>query len=171
MPLPPGGALIAIQRENMSGAELLCLNLTETRRRSIRIWRAIPLALFDWRPEREAMSCFEMVRHVLEADYLYGQMLRERRSHSGDSPFADRHFDDLDAALAFANPYRESLLETVLGLSGGDLNTIAIDRSDIGYIRKAGDFILRIAFHEAVHAGQMLQYLRMAGVPRPSIWD
>ena len=135
----------------MSGAELLCLNLTETRRRSIRIWRAIPLAL--------------------EADYLYGQMLRERRSHSGDSPFADRHFDDLDAALAFANPYRESLLETVLGLSGGDLNTIAIDRSDIGYIRKAGDFILRIAFHEAVHAGQMLQYLRMAGVPRPSIWD
>ena len=135
----------------MSGAELLCLNLTETRRRSIRIWRAIPLAL--------------------EADYLYGQMLRERRSHSGDSPFGDRHFDDLNAALAFANPYRESLLETVLGLSGGDLNTIAIDRSDIGYIRKAGDFILRIAFHEAVHAGQMLQYLRMAGVPRPSIWD
>src|SRR5438552_14307224 len=106
----------------MSGAELLCLNLTETRRRSIRIWRAIPLAL--------------------EADYLYGQMLRERRSHSGDSPFADRHFDDLDAALAFANPYRESLLETVLGLSGGDLNTIAIDRSDIGYIRKAGELHL-----------------------------
>ena|SRR5437870_4139997 len=85
----------------MSGAELLCLNLTETRRRSIRIWRAIPLAL--------------------EADYLYGQMLRERRSHLGDSPFGDRHFDDLNAALAFANPYRESLLETVLGLSGGDL--------------------------------------------------
>jgi len=78
----------------MSGAELLCLNLTETRRRSIRIWRAIPLAL--------------------EADYLYGQMLRERRSHSGDSPFGDRHFDDLNAAPAFANPYRESLLETVL---------------------------------------------------------
>ena len=112
-----------------------------------------------------------MVRHVLEADYLYGQMVRERRSYTGASPFTDHHFADLDAALAFTNPYRESLLETVLGLSGGDLNTIAIDRSDIGYIRKAGDFILRIAFHEAVHAGQMLQYLRMAGVPRPSIWD
>src|SRR5438094_5656269 len=98
-------------------------------------------------------------------------MIRERRSYSGDSPFADRQFDDLDAALVFANPYRESPLETVLQLSNDDLNTIAIDRSDIGYIRKAGDFILRIAFHEAVHAGQMLQYLRMAGVPRPSIWD
>jgi uncharacterized damage-inducible protein DinB len=155
----------------MSGAELLCLNLAETRRRSIRIWRTIPLPLCDWRPDPDAMSCFEMIRHVLEADYLYGQMLRERRSYSGDNPFADHHFDDLDAALAFVNPYRESLLGTVRQLSDYDLNTIAIDRSDVGYIRKAGDFILRIAYHEAVHAGQILQYLCMAGAPRPSVWD
>jgi uncharacterized damage-inducible protein DinB len=155
----------------MSGAELLCLNLTETRRRSIRIWRAIPTSLFDWRPDSDAMSCREMVLHVLEADYLYGEIVRKRRSYSGDSPFANRHFEDLDAALAFANGYRESLLETVRELSDDDLNTIAIDRSDVGYIRKAGDFILRIAYHESVHAGQMLQYLRLAGVPRPSIWD
>jgi uncharacterized damage-inducible protein DinB len=167
MPLPSLEALIAIQRDNMSGAELLWLNLTETRRRSIRIWRAIPLSLSDWRPDPQAMSCFEMMRHVLEADYLYGRMIRERRSYSGSSPFAERHFDDLDAALMFANLYRESLLKTVLQLSDNDLNTIAIDRSDVGYIRKAGDFILRIAYHEAVHAGQMLQYLRMAGVARP----
>ena len=56
-------------------------------------------------------------------------------------------------------------------LSEADLHTISIDRSDVGYVRKAGDFILRIAYHEAVHAGQMLQYLRMAGVERPSVWD
>ncbi len=155
----------------MSGAELLCLNLTETRRRSICIWRAIPLSLSDWRPDPDAMSCFEMVRHVLEADYLYGQMVRERRSYAGASPFTDHHFADLDAALAFTNPYRELLLETVRQLSDADLNTIPIDRSDVGYVRKAGDFILRIAYHESVHAGQMLHYLRMAGVPRPSIWD
>jgi uncharacterized damage-inducible protein DinB len=155
----------------MSGAEVLCLNLMETRRRSIRIWRAIPLSFSDWRPDPNAMSCFEMVRHVLEADYLYGQMVRERGSCRSASPFVDRRFDDVEAALAFAHPYRESLLETVRQLSEEDLNTISIDRSDVGYIRKAGDFILRIAYHESVHAGQMLQYLRMAGVERPSIWD
>jgi uncharacterized damage-inducible protein DinB len=155
----------------MSGAEVLCLNLMETRRRSIRIWRAIPLSFSDWRPDPNAMSCFEMVRHVLEADYLYGQMVRERRSCRSASPFVDRRFDDVEAALAFAHPYRESLLGTVRQLSEEDLNTISIDRSDVGYIRKAGDFILRIAYHESVHAGQMLQYLRMAGVERPSIWD
>jgi uncharacterized damage-inducible protein DinB len=155
----------------MSGSELLCLNLTETRRRSIRIWQSIPLKLSGWRPDPDAMSCFEMVRHVLEADYLYGEMVRQRCSFSGDSPFVGRNFADVDAALAFADPYRESLLRTVLRFSDDDLNTIAIDRSDVGYIRMAGDFILRIAYHEAVHAGQMLQYLRKAGVPRPSIWD
>jgi len=68
-------------------------------------------------------------------------------------------------------PQREALLQTVLELSDEDLDNIEIDRRDVGYVRKAGDFILRIAYHEAVHAGQMLQYLRMAGVPRPSIWD
>jgi hypothetical protein len=112
-----------MKKRIMSGAELLCLNLTETRRRSIRIWRGIPMSMSDWRPDLDAMSYFEMVRHVLEADYLYGQMIRERRSYSGGSPFADRHFDDLGAALVFATPYRESLLETVLQLSDDDLNT------------------------------------------------
>jgi uncharacterized damage-inducible protein DinB len=155
----------------MSGCELLCLNLTETRRRSIRIWQAIPSALSGWRPDPNAMSCFEMVRHVLEADYLYGQILRERRSYSGTNPYADRQFDDLDSALRFARPNRESLFETIRQFSDEDLNIVEIDRRDIGYVRKAGDFILRIGYHEAVHSGQMLQYLRMADVPRPSIWD
>lgn len=155
----------------MSGSELLCLNLTETRRRSIRIWQAIPAALLGWRPDPNAMSCFEMVCHVLEADYLYGQILRERRSYTGISPYADHQFEDLESALAFARPYRESLFETVRQLSDEDLNTIEIDRGDVGYVRRAGDFILRIAYHEAVHAGQVLQYLRIAGAPRPSIWD
>jgi len=155
----------------MPSADLLCLNLTETRRRSLRIWHAIPLSLYDWRPDPDAMSCFEMVRHVLEADYLYGQILRARRSHSGVSPFADRQFENLEAAVAFANVHRETLLDTVRLLSDEDLDAIEIDRSDVGYIRKAGDFILRIAYHEAVHAGQMLQYLRSAGAARPLIWD
>ncbi len=155
----------------MSGAGLLCLNLTETRRRSIRVWQAIPSALFDWRPDPEAMSWLEMVRHVLEADFLYGQMLRDRRSYSGDSPFAGREFETVESELVFARPHRESLLNSVRQFSDEDLNKVEVDRSDVGYIRKAGDFILRIAYHEAVHGGQMLQYLRMAGVPRPSVWD
>jgi hypothetical protein len=30
---------------------------------------------------------------------------------------------------------------------------------------------LRMAYHEAVHTGQLLAYLRAMGIPRPNIWD
>lgn len=46
-----------------------------------------------------------------------------------------------------------------------------IDRSDVGYRRLLGDMLLRVAYHEAVHAGQLLDYLRTACVERPNIWD
>lgn len=29
----------------------------------------------------------------------------------------------------------------------------------------------RIAFHESVHTGQLLDYLRTSGIPRADIWD
>src|SRR5438477_10766382 len=98
-------------------------------------------------------------------------MIRELRSYTVASTFTDHHLDDLDTALSITNLNRESLLGNIRQLSEADQHTISIDRSDVGYVRKAGDFILRIAYHESVHAGQMLQYLRMTGVPRPSIWD
>ena len=31
--------------------------------------------------------------------------------------------------------------------------------------------LLRVAYHESVHTGQLLDYLRTAGVPRELIWD
>jgi hypothetical protein len=34
-----------------------------------------------------------------------------------------------------------------------------------------GDYLLRIGFHEAVHAGQFLAYLRAMQIERPFIWD
>ena len=42
---------------------------------------------------------------------------------------------------------------------------------DVTGRNSAGDFLLRAAYHEAVHAGQMLDYLRTMGVARPSVWD
>ena len=56
-------------------------------------------------------------------------------------------------------------------LSDDDLDSIEIDRSDVGYKRRLGDFLLRAIYHEAVHCGQLLAYLRAMGVVRPKIWD
>jgi uncharacterized damage-inducible protein DinB len=34
-----------------------------------------------------------------------------------------------------------------------------------------GDYLNRIAYHESVHTGQLLDYLRTIGIERPQIWD
>jgi hypothetical protein len=31
--------------------------------------------------------------------------------------------------------------------------------------------LLRIAYYESVHTGQLLDYLSTAGIPRISVWD
>jgi len=62
-------------------------------------------------------------------------------------------------------------LTFIKSLNEADLTNIKIDRSDVGYIRELGDMLLRIAYHESVHTGQLLDYLRTAEVDRPLIWD
>ncbi len=52
-------------------------------------------------------------------------------------------------------------IEYVQSISIAELDARLIDRSDVGYQRYLGDMLLRIAYHDAVHTGQFLQYLRM----------
>lgn len=156
----------------MQSTELLTLNLEEVRRRSVKVWRGIPAGGLQWKPDSEAMTCIEMVRHVLEGEWLYMQMLRGGGSlASEDSPFNPRPYTDVAAELAFAAPYRKEFLELVASYTAEELNTRKVDRSDRGYVRTFGDFILRMAYHESVHAGQLLGYLRTMNAPRPNIWD
>ncbi|MCM3549898.1 group-specific protein [Niallia circulans] len=158
----------------MNENALLVLNFEEVRRRSIKLWTAIPAEAMDWRPDPEAMSCKEMIRHVLEGEYLYYQILVK---HVGETtieshnPYELKVFTTINEELEFAKPYRNKFLKFIKSLNSNDLTNIKIDRSDIGYIRYLGDMLLRIAYHESVHTGQLLDYLRTAGVQRPNIWD
>ncbi len=87
------------------------------------------------------------------------------------NPYETKEFSTVEEDLAFAKPYREEFLRFVSGLSKSDLESVRIDRSDIGYVRTLGDMLLRIAYHESVHTGQLLDYMRTMGVERPNIWD
>lgn len=136
------------------------------------IWRAIPLDRTDWKPDAEAMTCIELARHVLEGEYLYLSMLKNGGSlQSEESPWTQRPSTNIEAEIAFADPYRKECLNWLGARTPEELSAMKVDRSDKGYVRGAGDFILRMAYHESVHAGQMLGYLRMMNVPRPNIWD
>ena len=118
------------------------------------------------------MSCIEIVRHILEGEFLYTSMIRIGRSPASDeTPFAGRPYESVDAEVAFAEPFRMDCLAVVASLTSEELRVKTVDRSDKGYVRTLGDFILRMAYHEAVHTGQLLGYLRTMNVSRPNIWD
>jgi len=156
----------------MNTIDLILLNFNEVRRRSIKLWTSIPQDLLNWRPDDKAMSCIEMIRHVLESEYYYHQALKNKGSvPEFESPFEKQPFSTIDAELIFAEPFRNQFIETIKSFSNEDLKNIKINRSDVGYIRDLGDMLLRIAYHESVHTGQLLDYLRTAKVKIPDIWD
>jgi len=156
----------------MNATEILLLNLEEIRRRSLIVWRGIPPERAHWKPDGEAMTCIGMVRHVLEGEFLYTEMLKVRRSVPEDAtPFTDRPFTTIDDEIAFSLPFRATLVGLVQSIGPEELTELKVDRSDKGYARPLGDFILRMGYHEAVHTGQLLGYLRVMGVRRPNIWD
>ena len=153
--------------------EAIIWNLEETRRRSILLWRSLPDEWLGWRPDREAMSFGEMIRHVWGGSYSYHQVLLNGGSlaEKKPSPFAGEAVQSVEAEIAMSQPYFQDLLTYVRSLSEEEIEHQVIDRSDVGYQRKLGDMLLRIAYHDSVHAGQFLQYMRMLGIPRPNIWD
>ena len=156
----------------MTQNEIIILNFEEIRRRSIKLWTGITSENYFWRPDMEAMSCLEMVRHILEAEHLF-HMIVNNRGNLGDyvSPWTDRAYTDLQAEIDFAVPFRKTFLDTIRAFTPNDFSTIEIIRSEKGQRRRLGDYIQRIAYHEAVHTGQMLGYLRTLGIERPQIWD
>jgi len=158
--------------ENLNSTDILIINFEEIRRRSILVWDSIPEELYNWKPDENALSCLEMVRHVLESEYYYHLAVINRGSITNFiSPFESRKLISVQEELKFAQEYRNNFIKMIQSLSEDDLKNIQIDRSGVGYIRILGDMLLRIAYHESVHTGQMLDYLRTAGVHRPNIWD
>ncbi len=59
----------------MTALELAVINLRETRRRSILVWRAIPNSQLEWKPDPQALSFGETIRHVWDGTYVYHQLL------------------------------------------------------------------------------------------------
>lgn len=156
----------------MTQTEIIIMNFEEIRRRSIKLWTGITPEIYLWKPDIKAMSCLEMARHVLEGEHLF-HMIVNKRGDIGDyiSPWADRPYTDLQDELDFAKPFRERFFATIRSFNPVELARIEIIRSEKGQRRKLGDYLLRIAYHEAVHAGQLLSYFRTLGLERPLIWD
>lgn len=157
----------------MTPTDIIILNFEEIRRRSIKLWSGIPTQLYNWQPDNDAMPMLEMVRHVLESEHAYHYIVINRGAKSDEyiSPWENREYISVEDEIEFARPFRESFLDMVKSFSEHDLVEIEIVRPQVGQARKLSDFLLRIAYHESVHTGQMLSYLRASGIERPKVWD
>lgn len=156
----------------MNSSQLIILNYGEIRRRSIILWNSIPEEFYHWRPDPEAMSMLELVRHALESEYIY-QKIIIARGDKGDliTPWANRPYTTIADELIFAAPYRQVYIKMIKSFSENDLEEIEIIRPALGQRRKLGDYLMRIAYHEAIHGGNIMSYLRTLGIERPNIWD
>ncbi len=156
----------------MNATESILLNFSEIRRRSIKLWSGIPSAYFNWKPDDKAFTIIEMIRHVLEGEHLFHQIIKNR-GNLGDyqSPWKDLPYTNLEHELHFAKSYRDDFLNMIKRLEETDLKNIRIERKEVNQSKILGDYLNRMAYHESVHTGQLLDYLRTAGIPRPKIWD
>lgn len=156
----------------MNATELLILNFEEVRRRSIKIWKSISEEQLFWKPDPEAMSCFEMIRHVLESENIYHHIILKRGVLGNyESPLTGNPFTTLEDEIKNAQPYREKFLKMVNSFSLKELEEVYITRKEKKQHRKLGDYLLRVAYHESVHIGQLLDYLRTLKAPRANVWD
>ena len=156
----------------MNSIDIILLNFSEIRRRSIKLWNGIPNEYLNWKPDEKAFTIIEMIRHVLEGEHLFHRIIMNR-GNLGDykSPQENLDYSDLKSELDFSEKYRMEFLDMISGLKETDLENVRIERKEVGQSKKLGDYLNRIAYHEAVHTGQMLDYLRTVGIERPKIWD
>ena len=156
----------------MNSIKVILENFSEIRRRSIKLWNGIPNEYMHWKPDKKAFTVIEMVRHVLEGEHLFHKII-ENRGDLGDyqSPWKGQEYTDLKRELDFAEKYRTNFLSMINGLNESDLENVRIERKEVGQRKKLGDYLNRIAYHESVHTGQVLSYLRAIGIDRPQIWD
>ncbi|WP_051892106.1 DinB family protein [Arenibacter algicola] len=137
----------------MTQTELIVLNFTEIRRRSLELWNALPKSQYYWKPDENAMTAIEMIRHVLEADYGWNMIINQGDMTCYKTPWKDRPFVSVKDELEFASPYRKRFLQSVLQFSDQQLSKTEIIHPGNGEKKILGKYLLRIGYHESVHAG------------------
>jgi uncharacterized damage-inducible protein DinB len=150
----------------------LLQNLAINRKRSLLTWHAFPEDKFFWKPDAGAMHLLEMVRHIFEAEYWFHGLIVNRGDVTKITmPEKNEHDTNLDEEIGKGEKYDKLLTGFINDCTEEDFENIIIRRTDKDFVMKLGDFLLRAAYHEATHTGQLLGYLRTLNIPRPHIWD
>lgn len=157
----------------MDAKALILLDLKETRRRFIKAASSIPDRFIHWQPDAEALSVGQMIRHVLEHDYYWHMILTERRlpTEEETASLQDRPYTSIQDEVERSEAHHFRFLSYVESLDVRTFETLLIRWPHRPIERYLGDALERKSYHDAVHTGQLLQYMRMLQLSRPDIWD
>lgn len=157
----------------MNAIDLFLLDYQECRRRFLKVAAAFPNDLLTWRPDKDALSVGESIRHVLLHDLSWLKILKDERlptdeelHHLLEQPYTDLQ-DEIDRAI----PYQKEFINFISTYNEKELTSTYISWPHKPIKRTLGDTLERKSYHDAVHTGQLLQYLRMLNIERPMIWD
>ena len=124
----------------------------------------------DWRPEREALSIGELLRHL----WVSEEGVR-RTALEGDFAYYERRIPEgLRAVLGAPRSLEDELhdLERVHEETLWAVADLAEERWEeecvhegLGYRRKVGVILMGINEHEIHHRAQLMTYLRILGTP------
>ncbi|MBG9587268.1 DinB family protein [Cytobacillus firmus] len=157
----------------MDALHLIIFNLEEARRRSLKVWRALPCELYNWKPKLHNYDCIEIIHHILEREYQSFLMLQNKNFMNLNSlPILtnDKNLT-IDDILKLYNPYHKQFIELIKTINPHDLFNVEVDCINIENKRYLGDFLLRLAYHESFHTGQLVSYLKLANNNSVLIFD
>lgn len=157
----------------MNARDLILLDLQEARRRFLIVARGIPDKYLAWQPDNGALTIGGMIRHVLLHDFSWLRILSDGRLADAEERKAlwEAPISTVEAEIERAQPHHEAFLNYVSTLDPNEFSARIIKWPHKGIERTLGDALERKSYHDAVHTGQLLQYLRTLQIPRPDIWD
>jgi len=156
----------------MDVRELIVKQKEAVRRRTREVVAMVRLEQLDWRPEKDALSVAELLRHL----WMSEEGVR-RAALDGDFSYYERRIPEgLRAVLGRPQTLeaeREKLesihQETLRQVREFPLEKLEEERiyQGLGFRRKVYAMLAAITEHEIHHRAQLMIYLRMLGTPVP----
>jgi len=140
--------------------------------RSKQVYELITPEIFDWTPEKGALTIGQMLRHV----WVSETGVRQVALNGNFTYYETRIPQGLSAVLGVPTTLREELeniervhSETLSAVAAFPLDRFEEERSHpgLGFRRKVAMILFGINEHEVHHRAQLMTYLRMNGTPAP----
>ena len=142
------------------------------RRRTHQVTGLLRTEHLEWRPEKDALSVAEMLRHI----WVSEEGVRRAALEGNFAYYETRIPQGLHVVIGQPGSLEQELanLERVHRETLGVVAAWPLERWDeerahqgLGFRRKIGVMLLGINEHEIHHSAQLMTYLRMLGTPAP----